>query len=77
VEEEFVIERGWLRHEGRVIRFLWIEDYRPCRQGEADRQFVKRITHRRWSLGRRSEQLTAHREWFAALPADTWCEVGA
>ena len=70
--------RAWLRHEGRIIRLLRVTDYRPCVAGGDPREFLKRITHRRWPRGWHmagvewSDQLTA---WYAALPADEWVEM--
>ena len=70
--------RAWLRHEGRIIRLLCISDYRPCITGGQPREFVTRITHRRWPRGFHlfgcewSRAITAH---YAGLPADEWVEM--
>lgn len=69
--------RAWLRHEGRIIRLLCISDYRPCVTGGEPREFVKRITHRRWPRGFHlfgCEWSRAVTAYYAGLPADEWVE---
>ena len=69
--------RAWVRHGGRIVRLLLVSHYRPCEQGMEPREFVKRITHRRWPRGwhmfgvESSAEITG---WHASLPADQWVE---
>ena len=70
--------RAWLRHENKIVRVVCTSDYRPCVTGGEPREYVKRITHKRWPRGfhlsgvEYSKTLTG---WYAELPADQWCEM--
>lgn len=72
------IIRWWIRYQGEVIRYLTISDYRPCEDGGSPREYIKRITHKRWSLGchtLRGQYDDHYAQWYANLPADVWCEL--
>jgi hypothetical protein len=70
--------RAWVRHGGQIVRLLCVTDYRPCGHGGEPREFVKRITHRRWPRGfhlfgcESSQEITG---WYASLPANEWVEM--
>jgi hypothetical protein len=70
--------RFWLRHNGKILRFLCITDYSVCDAEHHPRTWFKRITHRRFRPG--SHLLRGHytpgmTQWYADLPADQWVEV--
>lgn len=72
--------RAWLRSGGKIVRLLIVSDYRPCEHGGEPREYIKRITHRRWPTGihlARGEYSPSYAAWYAALPADQWCEIVA
>lgn len=43
--------RCWFRHQGRVIRLLHVNDYRPCESGGEPLLLVKLLTHSRYARG--------------------------
>jgi hypothetical protein len=67
--------RFWVRHEGRVLRFLTVNEQQADGDG---RCFIKRISHRRFRPGQHlahGRYTPAMAQWYADLPADTWTEV--
>ena len=68
--------RAWVRHQGRIVRLLLVSDYRPCVAGGFPREFVKRITYRRWPRGWNAHGTSPSlAEFYANLPANQWCEI--
>ena len=67
--------RCWFRHEGRVVRMLHINDYRPCENGGEPRLFVKLIDHTRYARG---VHLGSDDWWGTVLPVllpGQWVEL--
>lgn len=69
--------RCWIRHNGRIIRFLTYTDYSPCAKNREPIEYKKRITHRRWPRGFHMSgmELDTTAKWLAELPADQWCQI--
>ena len=69
------VVRGWLRHDGKVVRLLCYTTYDG---NGVPTDYTKRITRRRWARGCHfsgmewSRELTA---FYAGLPADEWVEI--
>ena len=69
--------RTYFRHEGRIIRLLEYTDYRPNQKGEPSREYIKRLSHRRWPRGLKMSYADSPEfaTRLANLPADQWHEI--
>lgn len=70
--------RWWIRISGRIVRFIQVSNYDDCPNGGVPREFVKRITHRRWNRGWHMfgvQSFPEVAEFYSNLPADEWTEV--
>ena len=69
--------RCYFIHQGRTIRLLEYTDYRPIYSGGREREFVKRITHRRWAKGLKMAygEMSEWAHVLANLPPGQWFEI--
>ncbi|MDR1995130.1 hypothetical protein [Azonexus sp.] len=74
---ETVWYRRYLTINGRTVCLLWIEDYRPCRQGGFPRSYVKLIKNPRYKPGMRTpkhEQAFDEQIVAKVIPGE-WTEI--
>lgn len=69
--------RCWVRHNGRIIRMLHVNDYRACEHGGDPRLLIKLLDHRRYAPGVRLVDPT---DWWGTqvlphLVRGQWVEV--
>ena len=43
--------RCWFSHQGRIVRMLHVNDYRPCESGGEPILLVKLLSHARYARG--------------------------
>lgn len=69
--------RCWVRHQGRIIRFLSFTDYSQCAKNGEPVEYLKRITHSRWPRGFHmfGMEIATTAKWLSELPADQWCQI--